>query len=82
MSTTQLLRQTQQAFHRPSGSREHVARVLGVDRARASRALCDAGLEHAPVWARILSLLEEVPVHRRSTYDGAHAEHRWVLADG
>ena len=75
----QLLRRAQQAFERTKGSQRDVARALGLNRSSVSRALRNDGLKHAAVQARVVSLLEEVPVQRRSTYEGAEVEHRWII---
>jgi DNA-binding phage protein len=75
----QLLRRAQQAFQRTKGSQRDVARALGLNRSSVSRALRNEGLKHAAVQARVVSLLEEVPVQRRSTYEGAEVEHQWVI---
>jgi DNA-binding phage protein len=75
----QLLKRAQQAFQRTKGSQRDVARALGLNRSSVSRALRNEGLKHAAVQARVVSLLEEVPVQRRSTYEGAEVEHRWLI---
>ena len=75
----QLLRRAQRAFERTKGSQRDVARALGLNRSSVSRALRNEGLKHAAVQARVVSLLEEVPVQRRSTYEGAEVEHRWII---
>jgi DNA-binding phage protein len=75
----QLLQRAQQAFERAKGSQRDVARALGLNRSSVSRALRNEGLKHAAVQARVVSLLEEVPVQRRSTYEGAEVEHRWII---
>jgi transcriptional regulator with XRE-family HTH domain len=75
----QLLRRAQQAFEKTKGSQRDVARALGLNRSSVSRALRNEGLKHAAVQARIVSILEEVPVQRRSTYEGAKVRHQWVL---
>jgi DNA-binding transcriptional regulator LsrR (DeoR family) len=75
----QLLRRAQQAFQQAKGSQRDVARALGLNRSSVSRALRIEGLKHAAVQARVVSLLEEVPVQRRSTYEGAEVEHRWII---
>jgi DNA-binding transcriptional regulator LsrR (DeoR family) len=75
----QLLRRAQQAFEHAKGSQRDVARALDLNRSSVSRALRNEGLKHAAVQARIISLLEEVPVQRRSTYEGAEVRHQWVI---
>jgi transcriptional regulator with XRE-family HTH domain len=75
----QLLRRAQRAFERTKGSQRDVARALGLNRSSVSRALRNEGLKHAAVQARVVSLLEEVPVQRRSTYEGAEVEHGWII---
>ena len=75
----QLLRRAQQAFERMKGSQRDVARALDLNRSSVSRALRNEGLKHAAVQARVVSLLEETAVQRRSTYEGAEVEHRWVI---
>lgn len=75
----QLLRRAQQAFERTEGSQRDVARALGLNRSSVSRALRNEGLKHAAVQARVVSVLEEVSVQRRSTYEGAEVRHQWVI---
>jgi transcriptional regulator with XRE-family HTH domain len=75
----QLLRRAQQAFEKTKGSQRDVARALDLNRSSVSRALRIEGLKHAAVQAKILSLLEETPVERRSTYEGAEVRHQWVI---
>jgi transcriptional regulator with XRE-family HTH domain len=75
----QLLRRTQQAFENAKGSQSDVARALGLNRSSVSRALRNEGLKHAAVQARVVSLLEKVPVQRRSTYEGSKVAHEWVI---
>jgi DNA-binding transcriptional regulator LsrR (DeoR family) len=75
----QLLRRAQQAFQQAKGSQRDVARALGLNRSSVSRGLRNEGLKHAAVQAKIVSLLNEVVVQRRSTYEGAEVEHRWII---
>jgi DNA-binding phage protein len=75
----QLLRRAQQAFQRTKGSQRDVARALGLNRSSVSRALRNEGLKHAAVQARVVSLLEETAVQRRSTYEGAEVRHQWIV---
>jgi DNA-binding transcriptional regulator LsrR (DeoR family) len=75
----QLLRRAQQAFQQAKGSQRDVARALGLNRSSVSRALRNEGLKHAAVQARVVSLLEETAVQRRSTYEGADVKHQWVI---
>ncbi|PQJ26761.1 hypothetical protein BSZ35_19120 [Salinibacter sp. 10B] len=79
MDERELQRRAQQAFEGAKGSQNDVAKALDLNRSSVSRALRNAGLKHAAVQARIVSLLEGVPVQRRSTYRGAHVEHEWVI---
>jgi DNA transposition AAA+ family ATPase len=82
MDERQLQKRARQAFEGAKGSQNDVARALDLNRSSVSRALRNAGLKHAAVQARIVSLLEGVPVQRRSTYDGALAEHKWIVEPG
>ena len=75
----QLLRRAQQAFERTKGSQRDVARALGLNRSSVSRALRNEGLKHAAGQAKIVSLLEEQPVQRRSTYRSKGVEHEWIV---
>jgi len=75
----QLLRRAQQAFEHAKGSQRDVARALGMNRSSVSRALRNEGLKHAAVQARVVSLLEDGPVQRRSTYRGKDVQHEWVV---
>lgn len=79
MNEHALLRRAQGAFEQTEGSQRDVAQRLGLNRSSVSRALREAGLKHAAVQARIVSLLEGVPVERRSTYEGAEVRHRWTV---
>ena len=79
MDEHELQQRAQQAFQQATGSQRDVARALDVNRSSVSRALRNAGLKHAAVQARIVSLLEGVPVQRRSTYRGADVEHEWIV---
>jgi DNA-binding transcriptional regulator LsrR (DeoR family) len=79
LDENQLLTRAQQAFEHAKGSQRDVARALGLNRSSVSRALRNEGLKHAAVQARVVSLLEEVPVQRRSTYRDAEVEHRWII---
>ena len=75
----ELLTRAQKAFERAKGSQNDVARALDLNRSSVSRALRNSGLKHTAVQAKIVSLLEEVPVQRRSTYEGPEVRHRWVI---
>jgi len=79
MDEQELQQRAQQAFQRAQGSQRDVARALDLNRSSVSRALRNAGLKYAAVQARIVSLLEGVPVQRRSTYQGADMSHEWVV---
>ena len=75
----QLLRRAQQAFENANSSQSDVARALGLNRSSVSRALRNAGLKHAAVQAKVVSVLEKVPVQRRPTYEGKEVEHLWAI---
>jgi transcriptional regulator with XRE-family HTH domain len=75
----QLLRRAQQAFQRTKGSQRDVARALGLNRSSVSRALRNEDLKHAAVQARLVSLLEETAVQRRSAYRGADVKHESIV---
>jgi len=75
----QLLGRAQQAFEKTKGSQRDVARALDLNRSSVSRALRNEGLKHAAVQARVVSILEKVPVQRRSTYEGKKVRHEWIL---
>jgi len=75
----QLLSKAQQAFEKTNESQRDVARALALNRSSVSRALRNEGLKHASVQAKIVSLLDKVVVQRRSKYEGAEVEHRWVI---
>lgn len=45
----------------------------------AWRVLRNTGMEYVSMQARILSLLEGVPVQRRSTYEGTEVRHEWII---
>jgi DNA transposition AAA+ family ATPase len=79
MDERELQRRARRAFESAKGSQNDVARALDVNRSSVSRALRNAGLKHAAVQARIVSLLEGKPVQRRSTYDGREVSHEWVI---
>jgi DNA-binding transcriptional regulator LsrR (DeoR family) len=79
MNEQELQRRARRAFENTKGSQNDVARALDLNRSSVSRALRNAGLKHAAVQARIVSLLEGVPVQRRSTYRGADVEHEWIV---
>jgi predicted XRE-type DNA-binding protein len=79
LNEKQLLRRAQQAFENANGSQSDVARALGLNRSSVSRALRNAGLKHAAVQARVVSVLEKVPVQRQSTYKTKEVRHRWVI---
>ncbi len=79
MDQDELLTRAQRAFERANASQRDVARALDLNRSSVSRALRNAGMKHAAVQARIVSLLEEVPVQRRSIYEGAEVRHQWVV---
>ena len=75
----QLLARAQKAFEQASGSQRDVAWALDLNRSSVSRALRNSGLKHAAVQARIVSLLEEEAVERRSRYEGKEVRHQWVV---
>lgn len=75
----ELLTRAQKAFERASVSQRDVARALDLNRSSVSRALRNSGLKHAAVQARIVSVLEETAVERRSRYEGKEVRHRWVV---
>ena len=75
----ELLRRAQKAFEQANGSQRDVARALDLNRSSVSRALRHSGLKHAAVQARIVSVLEEAAVERRSRYEGKEVRHRWVV---
>lgn len=79
MNERELLNRAQRAFQEANASQRDVARALDLNRSSVSRALRNDGLKHAAVQAKIVSVLEEVPVQRRSTYEGAEVRHRWVV---
>jgi DNA-binding transcriptional regulator LsrR (DeoR family) len=79
MDQRDLLSRAQTAFQKANASQRDVARALDLNRSSVSRALRNEGLKHAAVQARIVSILEEVPVQRRSTYEGAEVRHRWIV---
>jgi DNA-binding transcriptional regulator LsrR (DeoR family) len=79
LNEKQLLRRAQQAFENANSSQSDVARALGLNRSSVSRALRNAGLKHAAVQARIISVLEATEVQRRSTYRDANVKHAWII---
>lgn len=79
MDQDELLARAQKAFERANASQRDVARALDLNRSSVSRALRNAGMKHAAVQARIVSLLEDVPVQRRSTYEGTEVWHEWIV---
>jgi len=79
MNERELQRRARRVFECASEKQSAVADALDLHRSSVSRALRTAGLKHAAVQARIVSLLESVPVQRRSTYRGARVEHEWVV---
>ena len=80
MDERELMKKARQAFENTKGTQRDVARALGLHRSSVSRALRNSGLKHAAVQARILSLLEDTPVERRSTYEGAKVYHQWITS--
>jgi DNA invertase Pin-like site-specific DNA recombinase len=80
MDEQELHQRARQAFEAAGSSQRDVARALDLNRSSVSRALRNAGLKHAAVQARIVSILEGTPVQRRSTYDGADVHHEWIVA--
>jgi hypothetical protein len=62
MDERQLQQRTWQALEGAKDSQNGVARALDLNRSSVSRVLRNAGLKHAAVQARIVSLLEGVPV--------------------
>ena len=79
MDQDELLARAQTAFEQASGSQRDVARALDIDHSSVSRALRNSSLKYVAVQAKIVSLLEEVPVQRRSTYEGAEVRHQWIV---
>jgi DNA-binding transcriptional regulator LsrR (DeoR family) len=79
MDEQALHRRARRAFDRAPENQREVAKALGLNRSSVSRALRNAGLKHAAVQARIVSLLEGAPVQRRSTYRGADVRHEWIV---
>lgn len=79
MDQDELLARAQKTFSQANVSQRDVARALGLNRSSVSRSLRNSGLKHTAVQARIVSLLEEVPVQRRSTYEGSEVRHQWVI---
>ena len=79
MDECQFNKRARQTFEDAKGSQNNVARALDLNRSSVSRALRDGGLKHAAVQLRIISLLEGTAVQRRSTYQGTHFEHEWVV---
>ncbi|WP_103028238.1 helix-turn-helix domain-containing protein [Salinibacter altiplanensis] len=79
MDEHELQKRAQQAFDQANGSQQDVARTLGVNRSSVSRALRNAGLKHAAMQARILSLLKGEAVEHRSIYDGKDVRHKWTM---
>ena len=75
----ELLTRAQKAFERAGVSQRDVARALGLNRSSVSRALRHSGLKHAAVQAKVVSVLEETAVERRSRYEGKEVRHRWVV---
>lgn len=79
MDERQLHKRAQAAVERSGSSQSDVARALELNRSSVSCALRNVGLNHAAVQARIVSLLEGVPVQRRSTYEGKDVQHEWTV---
>ncbi|MFB6248406.1 MAG: antitoxin Xre-like helix-turn-helix domain-containing protein [Salinibacter sp.] len=79
LSVQKLQEKARRAFEQFSGSQQDLADILGVDRSTVSRAVRKAGRKHAAVQARIISYVKAVPVQRRSTYQGRHVRHEWVV---
>jgi len=79
MDERQLHKRARAAVERSGSSQSDVARALELNRSSVSRALRNVGLNHAAVQARIVSLLEGVPVQRRSTYEGTGVQHEWIV---
>lgn len=79
MEHRELFAKAQEAFQSGPESQSDVAEALDVNRSSVSRALRNAGLKHAAMQARILSLLENVRVQRRSTYEGGEVRHEWII---
>jgi predicted XRE-type DNA-binding protein len=75
----QLLRMAHHPFENANGSQSDVARALGLNRSSVSRALRNASLKYAAVQARVVSVLERVPVQRRSIYECEEVRHQWVI---
>jgi DNA transposition AAA+ family ATPase len=79
MDERQLHEKARAAVEGSGTSQRDVARALDLNRSSVSRALRNVGLKHAAVQARIVSLLEDVPVQRRSTYEGKNVRHEWIV---
>jgi len=79
MDEQDLQQRARRVFDRAPETQSAVARALDVNRSSVSRALRNAGLKHAAVQSRIVSLLEGTPVQRRSTYRGADVRHEWIV---
>jgi hypothetical protein len=79
LSVDELHEEARQQWESFSGSQSDLAEALDIDRAAVSRAVRRVGLKHAAVQARIVSLLEGVPVQRRSTYEGEGVQHEWIV---
>jgi hypothetical protein len=79
LSVDELHEEARQQWESFSGSQSDLADALDIDRAAVSRAVRHAGLKHAAVQARIVSLLAGVPVQRRSTYEGKGVQHEWIV---
>lgn len=80
MDQLELQRRARQAFEQAEHTQRDVANALDLNRSSVSRALRNPGRKHAAVQARIISLLEEVPVQRRSTYEGREVSHEWIVS--
>lgn len=79
LSVQKLQEEARQAFERFSGSQQDLASILDIDRSAVSRAVRKAGAKHAAVQARIISHVKAVPVQRRTTYQGKHVHHEWIV---
>jgi hypothetical protein len=79
LSVSELQGEAQQAFERFNGSQQDLADILTVHRSAISRAVRHEGMKHAAVQSRIISYVKAVPVQRRSTYQGRHVRHEWIV---
>lgn len=79
LSLSELQEEAQQAFEQFGGSQQDLADILGINRSAISRAIRKASMKHAAVQARIISYVKALPVQRRTSYQGKHVRHEWVI---